>query len=102
MSLRLPLDVYFRLLDAGLTHNALVVAQLLHRQADMRRWPVVKLPIALLTRCGFTRKSVSRALQQLEQKGLVRIHRKPGKRSTVTVLWHPVRDLCFVTEEPLG
>jgi DNA-binding MarR family transcriptional regulator len=81
------------------SRQAVVLAVMLHRQADMRRWPVVKLPIALLNLCGFTQKAVSRALQQLELKGFVRVHRKPGKRSTVTVLWHPMRELSFVPTE---
>jgi predicted transcriptional regulator len=36
---------------------------------------------------------VSRALKQLEDKGLIQVHRKPGSRSTVTVLFHPVHEL---------
>jgi hypothetical protein len=98
MFMRFSLPDYFQLIDADLPRNALVIAQLLHRQADMRRWPVVKLPTALFNRCGFGRRTVSLALRQLEQKGLVRVHRKLGARSTVTVLWHDINALCSADE----
>jgi hypothetical protein len=79
----------------------LVMALLLHRQADMQRWPVVKLPIALLNQGGFDRAAACRALQSLERRGLVQVHRKPGCRSTVAVLWHPVRELCVTGEDDI-
>jgi DNA-binding FadR family transcriptional regulator len=59
----------------------------------------VRLPIALFRACGLSRRAVSKALQQLERRGLIRVHRKPGRRSTVTLLWHPIRELCLVASE---
>jgi hypothetical protein len=105
--LQISLDIYFRLLDADLPRNALVVAHLLHRQIASRayalaagyEWPTAKLPVALFNRCGFTRRDIWRALKQLERKGLIRVHRKPGSRSTVTVLWHPIRELGLAPAE---
>lgn len=94
-----PIEVLGMLHRMRVSRQAVVLAMLLHRQADMRRWPVVRLPIALLNQCGFDRRTVSRALQQLEHKDLIRVHRNPGKRSTVTVLWHPIREFSFVADE---
>jgi hypothetical protein len=97
--IKLPIEAIEKLVRARVINHQTTLALLLHRQADVRAWPVVKLPIALLNRLGFDRRMVSRALQQLESKGVVRVHRKPGSRSTVTLLRHPIRHLCFVTEE---
>jgi hypothetical protein len=88
---------------AGLSGNAVIIALLLHRQIASRayalaagqEWPAVKLSVALINACGFTRRDVWRALSQLERAGLVRVHRSPGKLSIVTVLWHPIRELSF-------
>ena len=77
----LPRLIHFR-------RSTIILVMLLQRQADVRRWPVVNLPPALLNLCGFDRKTVSLALRQLETAGLVRVHRRPGRRSTVTLLWY--------------
>jgi hypothetical protein len=94
--INLPISLLSSLYRARAREGAIAVAALLHRQADMRGWPVVRLPTALFNLCGLNRWAVSRALAWLEREGFIRVHRKPGKRSTATVLWHPVRDLCFV------
>jgi hypothetical protein len=87
MFTRIPQLILDRLVIAGLPRNALVMALLLQRQADMRGWSVVRLPTAILNHYRFDRRTVARALQQLETAELVRVHRKAGRRSSVTVLW---------------
>jgi hypothetical protein len=94
---RYPLTLLPQL--AGLSAQAFMLALLLHRQADLSGWAVVRLPTALLNLCQLNRKAVSRALQQLETARLVRVHRHIGRRSTVTVLWHPQHDLCVTGAE---
>jgi hypothetical protein len=86
---------------AGLSGQAVMVALLLHRQAELHGWPMVRLPVALFNLCRLNRNAVHRALQQLEAVGLARVHRKPGARSTVTVLWHSLRELCVTGEEDI-
>ena len=93
MFVSLPVSLLSRL--SGMSGQTVILAELLHREAALAGWPVVKLPVALLNLCRLNRDAVSRALQQLETAGLVRVHRKSGRRSTVTVLWHPIRDVCF-------
>jgi hypothetical protein len=85
MWVRMPIASLQRL--ASLHAKTILVALLLQRQADVVAWPVVRLPIALFNLFGLRRMDVSRALTQLESAGLVRVYRRPGKRSTVTIRW---------------
>ena len=86
MFARQPVGLLSRLIE--FSGPAVVLAALLQRQVDLLGWPVVRLPVGLLNLCRLNRVAVSRALMQLEAAGLVRVHRRPGRRSTVTVLWN--------------
>jgi DNA-binding MarR family transcriptional regulator len=85
MFVQLPVDLLPEL--TGFSGQTVILAALLQRQAAIQGWPVVRLPVALLNLCHLNRTAVSRALRQLETAGLIRVHRHPGRRSTVTVLW---------------
>jgi hypothetical protein len=86
MFVHLPVDLLPRLV--GSSGQTIILAALLQRQAALQDWPVVRLPVALLNLCHLNRDAVSRGLHQLEEAGLVRVHRHPGRRSTVTMLWY--------------
>jgi hypothetical protein len=68
------------------TRKAMVWVWLMRLNFETRS-KTFSLPNARLLKCGVSRFTKGRALQELEAAGLIRVSRKPGKSPVVTLLY---------------
>ena len=76
---------------ACLPGKALAVYLAVHHRCDLESRSNITLPAALLTQLGVNRNAKARALQHLEQAGLVRIERKVGTATRILLTSNAAR-----------
>ena len=67
-------------------NKVFAVAALICLQKDLRRSQRITLPKEALSRCGISRSVLSKALDALQEAGLIEVFHKPGQKSEIVVV----------------
>jgi hypothetical protein len=84
-----PVPLPWLMTASKLPGKALAVGIALRFRQGLTGAPTIALPSTLLSRFGVDRHAKRRALDALEQNGLIAVDRQPGKNPVVTILKGP-------------